>query len=70
MTSTGKKWHYSVLHTSSSPVSAHGSPIDVEEGRRPEAAKKSLSIFQLMMVLKPYFWPNEGSDGAFINRLC
>ena len=28
-----------------------------------------MSFWELMLVLKPYFWPNEGSDGAVINRL-
>ena len=30
--------------------------------------KKALSLWELLVVLRPFFWPNEGSDGAFINR--
>jgi ABC-type multidrug transport system fused ATPase/permease subunit len=31
--------------------------------------KQSLSFFELMWVLSPYFWPEKGSDGALINRV-
>jgi len=34
-----------------------------------DAAKKSLNIRELLRVLSPYFWPDEGSDGALINRI-
>ena len=30
--------------------------------------KKGLSLFELLRVLRPFFWPNAGSDGALINR--
>lgn len=30
---------------------------------------KDLTLFQLMSILRPYYWPNEGSDGAVLNRI-
>lgn len=30
--------------------------------------KKTLTIWGLLRLLRPYFWPESGSDGAFINR--
>ena len=33
-----------------------------------ENRKRGLSFFELMKILKPYFWPNAGTDGAFVNR--
>ena len=33
-----------------------------------EIKKKELTFFQLLKVLRPYFWPDAGSDGAFLNR--
>lgn len=32
-------------------------------------ANKVLTIFDIIRVLIPYFWPAEGSDGALINRI-
>lgn len=31
--------------------------------------KKHLTLYELMLVLSPYFWPASGSDGAIINRI-
>lgn len=31
--------------------------------------KKGLSLYELIVVLRPFFWPSEGSDGAVINRI-
>lgn len=37
---------------------------------REELGKKPhLSLYELFIVLMPYFWPSSGSDGAFVNRL-
>jgi hypothetical protein len=33
-----------------------------------ELASKALTFYELMVVLKPFFWPDAGSDGALINR--
>jgi hypothetical protein len=35
----------------------------------PPPAPKPMSFFELMYVLRPFFWPSEGSDGALINRI-
>ena len=32
-------------------------------------AKKTMSFFQLLYVLRPFFWPSAGSDGAMKNRI-
>lgn len=34
--------------------------------KKPEP--KSMSFFQLLLILRPFFWPSEGSDGALVNR--
>eukprot|EP01041_Mallomonas_annulata_P000984 gene984-1923_t len=34
-----------------------------------ESEKRGLTFFELMRVLKPYFWPSAGTDGALLNRL-
>jgi len=31
--------------------------------------KKGLTLYELLIVLRPFFWPSEGSDGALINRI-
>jgi ABC-type bacteriocin/lantibiotic exporter with double-glycine peptidase domain len=31
--------------------------------------KKELTLRELGKLLRPYFWPNKGSDGALINRV-
>jgi hypothetical protein len=30
---------------------------------------KGLGFMELMVVLKPFFWPSAGSEGAFVNRV-
>lgn len=32
-------------------------------------AQPHMSFFELVRVLSPYFWPDSGSDGAWLNRL-
>lgn len=34
-----------------------------------EDKQRSLSFFELLYVLRAYFWPDEGTDGAFVNRV-
>jgi len=29
----------------------------------------AMTFFELMVVLKPFFWPAEGTDGALVNRI-
>ena len=46
----------------------------VEEGikkeeKKVEEPKKRLSFIGLLIVLKPFFWPQSGTDGAFVNRI-
>jgi len=41
----------------------------LEEGKKEEKEVSSLSFFELMQLLLPYFWPSKGTDGAFMNRL-
>jgi ABC-type transport system involved in Fe-S cluster assembly fused permease/ATPase subunit len=31
--------------------------------------KQTLTFGELLVVLRPFFWPSEGSDGVFINRV-
>ena len=38
-------------------------------GAEEKTPSKTLSFKELMLVLGPFFWPNEGTDGAVINRL-
>lgn len=40
-----------------------------DDAKKAEMEKRSLSAFELLRVLRPYFWPNAGSDGAFPNRV-
>jgi hypothetical protein len=35
----------------------------------PAEETKKLSFYQLMVVLRPFFWPAEGTDGALVNRI-
>ena len=32
-------------------------------------APKAMSFVKLLYVLRPFFWPSKGSDGAFKNRI-
>ena len=34
-----------------------------------EEQKPALTFYELMYVLRPYFWPQSGTDGAFLNRI-
>ncbi len=34
-----------------------------------EEKPKSLSFLELLKVLKPFFWPDKGTDGALLNRI-
>lgn len=38
-------------------------------GSDEKSPSKSLTIKELMLVLGPFFWPNEGTDGAVVNRI-
>jgi ATP-binding cassette, subfamily B, heavy metal transporter len=38
-------------------------------GSDDKTPSKSLTIKELMLVLGPFFWPNEGTDGAVVNRI-
>jgi hypothetical protein len=35
----------------------------------PAEEPKKLTFYQLMVVLRPFFWPAEGTDGALVNRI-
>jgi ATP-binding cassette, subfamily B, heavy metal transporter len=37
------------------------------EGEVPKV--KAMTFFELMYVLRPFFWPSEGSDGVLVNRI-
>jgi ATP-binding cassette, subfamily B, heavy metal transporter len=40
-----------------------------EETKKSEDDKNTMaSLFDLSIVLRPYFWPDDGSDGAAVNR--
>ena len=32
-------------------------------------SKKPLTFFELIYLVRPYFWPNDGASGACVNRL-
>ena len=34
-----------------------------------EGVKKALTWYELAVILRPFFWPAEGTDGALINRI-
>ena len=36
--------------------------------KKEEEEPRPMSLFELLVVLRPYFWPDDGSDGAFLNR--
>ena len=41
-----------------------------EESAKAEENKDTMaSLFDLTIILRPYFWPNEGSDSALMNRV-
>ena len=42
----------------------------LEDGNAKKESKgNSITILELLAILKPYFWPNAATDGAWINRL-
>ena len=45
------------------PVDETTTVVEQEQG------EKALSLLQLLYVLRPFFWPSEGSDGALKNRI-
>ena len=42
--------------------------VESTAAAKEEEEKRSMSFFELMIVLRPYFWPSAGTDGAFVNR--
>ena len=48
-----------------SPVKSN----DEEVAKKEEGKDDMASLFDLSVVLQPYFWPSSGSDGALINRI-
>ena len=42
---------------------------DTETVIEQKPAPKSMSFVKLLYVLRPFFWPSKGSDGAFKNRI-
>jgi hypothetical protein len=36
--------------------------------QRPPEESRPMTLMELIVVLRPYFWPDEGTDGAIINR--
>lgn len=42
------------------------SPSPTTEGPPPQ--KKKLSLYELLLVLRPFFWPAAATDGAVVNR--
>ena len=35
----------------------------------PMTSPKALTLYELLVVLRPFFWPHEGTDGALVNRV-
>ena len=46
-----------------------GGGYEKVDGTEKKSASKTLTFRELMLVLGPFFWPNEGTDGAVINRI-
>lgn len=40
-----------------------------EDKKENTLATKGMTFWELMFVLKPFFWPNEGTEGMFVNRV-
>jgi ABC-type multidrug transport system fused ATPase/permease subunit len=54
----------------SKSVSPPKSPTGGESnGGAATGTSKEPTFFEIIRVLRPYFWPNSGSDGAFLNRV-
>lgn len=57
--------------------SAASKPVNIEmyskleagEVKKQQEEPRAMSFFELVYVLRPYFWPDEGTDGALINRV-
>jgi len=45
------------------------SSVSTLEGEGEDKKAKGLSFMELMKVLKPFFWPDRGTDGALLNRI-
>ena len=46
------------------------SKVEAGEAAKNEVEdQRPMSFFELLYVLRAYFWPDEGTDGAFINRV-
>jgi ABC-type multidrug transport system fused ATPase/permease subunit len=43
--------------------------VDTDVDLFDDANTKKLTFWELLYMLRPYFWPSEGSDGAIINRI-
>jgi ABC-type transport system involved in Fe-S cluster assembly fused permease/ATPase subunit len=46
-----------------------GDEADDKKDKKVKKKNNNLTIRELMLVLGPFFWPNEGTDGALINRI-
>jgi len=58
-------------NTQSSSSSSSEKKVDGSSSKsaEPEKKKKKLHLYELMLILRPFFWPNHGSDGALLNRI-
>lgn len=45
------------------------SKVESGENRKTDDEPRAMTFFELLLVLRPYFWPDEGTDGALINRI-
>jgi ABC-type transport system involved in Fe-S cluster assembly fused permease/ATPase subunit len=43
-------------------------PTDEKKAEGKSEKDQHASIFETSIILKPYFWPNRGTDGAWVNR--
>jgi len=53
------------------PVEVEEKPKDIlkADGSTIVVKKDALTLTQLFTVLRPYFWPHRGTNGAWWNRL-
>ena len=64
-----------VASTATDTKAAEDKDKDKNEEKEKEKEKdelknaKAMSFYELMVVLKPFFWPSAGSDGALLNRI-
>jgi hypothetical protein len=40
-----------------------------DPAEKSQSKKKILSFWKLLTLLRPYFWPAAGADGALVNRI-